>query len=94
MTDCYPWVETWFDDSPRGATWGVRRESEVLCYTSPTLQGEEDAQLIAGALNNHEAAHDIIDGLNIGTTENRHTLCLSDRLGLALAQYSGSPEAS
>ncbi len=46
-----PWIECWFDDSPRGETYGVRRESEVLCYTSRTQRGWEDAAHIAYAMN-------------------------------------------
>lgn len=87
----FPWAATHLDDSPRGPTWCVRRESELLCYTKDGWQGEEDAQLIAGVLNNHESAHDIIDALGIEAAENRHTLCLSDRLAMVLAVNSASP---
>lgn len=41
----------WFDNSPRGETYGVRIESEVLCYTNRTKQGYEDAIKIAAAWN-------------------------------------------
>lgn len=46
-----PWIWDWFDDSPRGETYGVRREHEVLCYTDRTKQGFEDAVRIALAVN-------------------------------------------
>lgn len=45
------WVWDWFDDSPMGETYGVRRESEVLCYTNRTKTGHEDASAIADAMN-------------------------------------------
>lgn len=45
------WVWDWFDDSPRGETYGVRRADEVLCYTSRTKAGYEDAVRIAAAVN-------------------------------------------
>lgn len=46
-----PWACSWFDESPRGATFGVRRADEVLCYTSPNTTGHADAITIAQAIN-------------------------------------------
>lgn len=46
-----PWVWDWFDDSPQGETYGVRREGEVLCYTNRYKRGYEDAVAIAAAMN-------------------------------------------
>lgn len=45
------WAVRWFDDSPRGATWGVASIDEVLCYTNPSEQGWADAQRISNAVS-------------------------------------------
>lgn len=51
MAACERWAVKWFDDSPRGATWGVASIDEVLCYTTPSEQGWADAQRISLAVS-------------------------------------------
>ena len=47
----FPAMADWFDDSPMGETYGVRIESEVICYTSRYKTGWDDAVKIADAWN-------------------------------------------
>lgn len=53
MTPVFVWY--WFNDSPLGETYGVRRlvghRADVLCYTNRTKSGYDDAVTIAAAMN-------------------------------------------
>lgn len=72
-----PWTWDWFDASPRGETYGVRRADEVICYTNRHAQGYEDARRIADALN---AAADIEPSViraNDGTGLHRGATCMT-----------------
>jgi hypothetical protein len=57
-----PYEWDWFDDSPRGETYGVRRGDEVVCYTNRFKAGYEDALRIASALNAQAQSADDGDG--------------------------------
>lgn len=75
-----PWAWAWFDDSPRGETYGVKSGDEVICYTNREKAGYEDAKLIASCFN------------AVRTISNLHARVEDGYLGSDVCEECSDPE--